>query len=52
MMKVLGIVLVVFLCVFMFMFIFLCVFMLMEAIGAVFLNLFDRIDDERPEDEI
>lgn len=42
MMKVLGIVLVVLLCVFMF----------MGAIGAVFLNLFDRIDDERPEDEI
>lgn len=42
MMKVLGIVLVVF----------LCVFMLMGAIGVVFLNLFDRIDDERPEDEI
>ena len=45
MIKVLGIVLVVF----------LRVFMLMGAIGAigaVFLNLFDRIDDERPEDEI
>lgn len=42
MMKVLGIVLVIF----------LCVFMIMGAIGAVFLNLFDRIDDERPEDEI
>jgi len=42
MIKVLGIVLVVL----------LCVFMLIGAIGAVFLNLFDRIDDERPEDEI
>ena len=42
MMKVLGIVLVIF----------LCVFMIMGAIEAVFLNLFDRIDDERPEDEI
>lgn len=42
MIKVLGIVLVVL----------LCVFMLMGAVGAVFLNLFDRIDDERPEDEI
>ena len=42
MMKVQGIVLVVL----------LCVFMVMGAIGAVFLNLFDRIDDERPEDEI
>jgi len=42
MIKVLGIVLVVL----------LCVFMVMGAIGAVFFNLFDRIDDERPEDEI
>lgn len=42
MIKVLGIVVIVF----------LCIFMLMEATGAVFLNLFDRIDDDRPEDEI
>lgn len=42
MIKVLGIVLVVF----------FCVFTIMGAIGAVFLNLFDRIDDERPDEEI
>jgi len=42
MMKVIGIVLIVF----------LCVFMLFGAIGAIFLNLFDKIDDERPEEEI
>ena len=42
MMKVLGIVLMVM----------FCTIVVIAGIGAVFLNLFDRIDDERPEEEI